>query len=389
MKNTNTTFLSFRNKWFILLLIFVFNSNAVYSQRTEQENDTTLVRANALTNVPCNPNTFWLIYNNPINGLNYIIREYIFNNNIITPSSIITNTNTYASLAYCRDFSTSNSSTFYNVDSFSSTSSILKFNGLTWDTILTNLNNINLCNIGGHNNILAMQARDSSFYFKKVALFNGVSTSIIYNCDTNYSLTAFDLAIDANDLIWFFEAHDSNNDIPTHLIAIDTLGQLVKKIPLNFNCNFYGSYGMFILNNKIYVGVTYPNPLFSNCLIPFSIINDTVYQETPILLVAPATRLDLESCNQGTLTSVSEVPESLKELSVYPNPAGNQFTVHLPYGSNRNAQLTIYNLQGKLIETKKASDTSPINCSSWPRGIYFVSLEEEGKARVTKKIVVI
>ena len=387
MKKAKTTFLSFRNKWHILLLICVFNSNAVYSQRTVHENDTTLVRANALTNVPCNPNTFWLIHQDQNNFSLCNIREYTLINNVISPTGYVLYGAPIGSLAYANDFTINGANSFYNLDTYSN--NILVYRGGIWDTIAINLNGYIFSNQAGHGSNIVFQGKDTSINFNKIALYNGLNTSIIYTSDYFHSLMPYDLAIDINNNIWFFESNDSNFILPINLKSYTINNNNVTSYPLHSSSNFDGAYGMFILNNKIYVGVGNTNSLFPNCLIPFSIINDTVYQETPILLVAPAQRLDLESCNQGTLTSVSEVPVSLKELSVYPNPAENQFTVHLPYGSNRNAQLTIYNLQGKLIETKKASDTAPINCASWARGIYFVSLVEEGKAKVTRKIVVI
>jgi len=87
------------------------------------------------------------------------------------------------------------------------------------------------------------------------------------------------------------------------------------------------------------------------------------------------------------LVSVNEIPPSLKELSVYPNPANSNFTIYLPNKTSAQAQITISNSQGQLVYSSAAIDYSTINCSTWSRGVYLINLQENGKIITSKKIV--
>ena len=297
----------------------------------------------------------------------------------------------FGNLAYCNDFTNLGISTFYNFDTFS-TNKVSKLVGINWILETQAPLNLLIANCGGYGNTLVFQGRDTnSVNFNLILRYLNGSMNIIYNTIPNVSISVKDIAVDSNENIWFFTYQYSLSQPLYTLNEISNAGILINSYPVTLYSTFTlnNTYGLFILFNTLYIGVNYQDPIYPLKLIPINLVKDTAIMGTPISFIAPTNRFDLESCTQGTSTSVSEVPESLKELSVYPNPAENQFTVHLPYGSNRNAQLKIYNLQGKLIETKKASDTAPINCASWARGIYFVSLVEEGKAKVTRKIVVI
>ncbi len=365
----------------VFVLISINVSAQIITNKTE-------LRDCSLNSVPCNPNCFWMIHVDQSNASIYNIREYNLANNTITQ----TGNNIYnvpnANLAYCNDFNNPSSRTFYNIDSYQS-NNILKYDNGMWSPITSNSLNLSFFNPGGNGNVLAFQGRDNSIWPKFICTFNGTTIDSIYYCGPNYSLIGADIAVDSLGQIWFFESNDTSYFNPVCLKVISSTGVVIKSYPITTTIDFSDCYGVMILNNTLYVGISYLNSTYSNKLLPFTIINDSIFLNTPIPFIAPPQKKDLESCNQGTLTSISEVPESLKELAVYPNPAQEQFMLHLPYRTSSNAIIQIYNLHGEIVKTIKGSDTSPINCSTWPRGIYFVSLVEEGKARVTRKVVVI
>ena len=367
---------------YVLVLISTNVSAQIITNNTE-------LREQSLNSVPCNPNTFWLSCAIPANPYAYIIKEFNFNNGVITNSSANTIQQFDYNIAYCNDLTTGVGNAFYDIDTDSS-NKLLRYDGSSWNFETQCSLNLEIGNCAGNNNTLVFEARDTATANTKYILrYHNNSFNTIYTTNTNTVISVYDLAVDSQENIWFFTSDFSVSQSPNKLNVINNNGILLNEYPVITN-NFttYNAYGMFILNNTIFVGVGLQDPFYPQKLIPFNIVNDTAVMGTPITFNAPAIRWDLESCNQGTLTSISEAPESLKELSVYPNPAQDQFMLHLPYRTSANATIQIYNLQGELVKTIKASDTYPINCSTWPRGIYFVSLVEEGKARVTKKVVV-
>jgi len=61
------------------------------------------------------------------------------------------------------------------------------------------------------------------------------------------------------------------------------------------------------------------------------------------------------------------------ELTLYPNPAENSFTIKLPNHQPEFLQIEIYDLTGRsvLISTNQHSD-HPVNVENLITGIYFV-----------------
>lgn len=69
---------------------------------------------------------------------------------------------------------------------------------------------------------------------------------------------------------------------------------------------------------------------------------------------------------------------------VYPNPAGNQFTIEAEPGT----ALHIYNMQGRLIHHfTLTGDRDQVNTQQWPPGIYMIRATKSGKASVIKLVI--
>ncbi|HSY77230.1 MAG TPA: T9SS type A sorting domain-containing protein, partial [Bacteroidia bacterium] len=89
----------------------------------------------------------------------------------------------------------------------------------------------------------------------------------------------------------------------------------------------------------------------------------------------------------GTLSTVSiaEVSKT-EELEVYPNPAANQCTVSIS-GLKENGVLQVRNVLGQEIESiaiNPAIINYKINTSTWPNGVYFISVNNHA----TRKLVI-
>ena len=63
-------------------------------------------------------------------------------------------------------------------------------------------------------------------------------------------------------------------------------------------------------------------------------------------------------------------------LKVYPSVVNDVLTVEI--GSTDKATLTIRDITGKTITTQQATETTQINTSTLPKGLYILSVEAAG-----------
>ena len=90
---------------------------------------------------------------------------------------------------------------------------------------------------------------------------------------------------------------------------------------------------------------------------------------------------------KGTITltrlSTGINEQTTDKLIIYPNPASNEFYLNL---SEKNAQVSIYDLNGGLYLTKQVSGNEYINVSKLPQGVYMVKITTEKRTMITKLI---
>jgi hypothetical protein len=376
---------------FISFIFALVLGNYYQSYAQLQSNHNTTASPNRPAVVPCNPNILWVAHSNLSNLSVAKISEFTLINSNITFVGTLLNNCPGMDFAYASiNFNTNNGNTFYSVDSYTF-DTIHMYNGTNWIP-LSPISYGTHFNIAGKGNILILDGwpyKNIAGGMKHFFKYSGNTIDSIYNTGNTHSNAIRSLTIDDDYNIWFFIGPDPFASPASYLCKIDTSGNLIKQYPLSQSSMFntVPAGGMFLLNNTLYIYFGYGHPNYPNTLMPFNIIGDSIVMGNPIPFNYPDV-YDIKSCNQGTLTSISEVPESMKELSVYPNPARDQFMLHLPYSTSPEATVQVFNLQGEIIYAQKAGEQSPINCSSWPRGFYFVSLLEKGKAWITKKVVV-
>lgn len=390
-----------KTKSIYILVLLIAMSNLVFSQTklTEQLPQSTNI-------INCNPNTFWL---SRIFGPYFETRinEYTLINNVVNltnPNMVNGPRNYMQDLAYALD--SNNNPTFFQATYKDSTYlfdtlQLTKFNGNSWDTIFTfDATITGRCGVSaGKGHYLVI--KDNPIVIDgnpiRISIFNTQNYMMypIYIIPTQNNFLS-NPSFDSDYNIWFLENDSAvavswgiqpSGNVATNLKAIDTLGNLVYNYPIPFFLDLNDFYGSFIMNNKFYVGIGYNSLQYPHSLLPFSILNGTFTMEPPISFYPPPNINDLESCNEGTLVSVNEIPTVLKDLSVYPNPASANFTIYLPYKTSAQAQITVVNSQGQLIYSSAAVDYNTINCSTWSRGVYLINLQENGKIITSKKIV--
>lgn len=96
----------------------------------------------------------------------------------------------------------------------------------------------------------------------------------------------------------------------------------------------------------------------------------------------------------NTRTSVTDLSKAqVEEVSVYPNPAKDQFTVSFDLLNNADVTLNVVNMAGQVVDTKAV--TAPagnvmveFGANQLPNGNYTVQVVAEGEVIATSKVVV-
>ena len=78
-----------------------------------------------------------------------------------------------------------------------------------------------------------------------------------------------------------------------------------------------------------------------------------------------------------------------KLITIYPNPAGDYFTVRSEMFGLISGNLTIdmYAISGSKIARKTVMENEPIDISDLPNGIYLVTIKDEKNVSVTKRLI--
>jgi len=78
----------------------------------------------------------------------------------------------------------------------------------------------------------------------------------------------------------------------------------------------------------------------------------------------------------------------LTEVQLYPNPADTSVTIAFPSQNANDAQVTITNSLGQLMDTYSVSaQTTSLNVSNYATGLYFVTITNNGSSTVKKLII--
>ena len=81
------------------------------------------------------------------------------------------------------------------------------------------------------------------------------------------------------------------------------------------------------------------------------------------------------------ITETEDITQAVQQLSAYPNPCGDVLNISQ---NTTDARYFIYDLNGSLIQSDKASST--INVSNLKTGIYFFTLVDKTNTQ-TQKII--
>jgi hypothetical protein len=93
----------------------------------------------------------------------------------------------------------------------------------------------------------------------------------------------------------------------------------------------------------------------------------------------------------NTTQKVSDELNPENFVKIYPNPIGDQFSVYLRNFSSAETTLSIYTMQGKLIQKElpvlvEKSGVAVINSQHWAKGTYILKISSGGVKQSFKLI---
>ncbi len=97
------------------------------------------------------------------------------------------------------------------------------------------------------------------------------------------------------------------------------------------------------------------------------------------------------SCARKTSNETIIKSDLNAEISIYPNPAINEVTIEINNIQNKNVNLDIFDISGKLIQNVKLNAkedliNQQLNISQFVSGIYFMNFTIDNKEYL-KKII--
>jgi hypothetical protein len=86
----------------------------------------------------------------------------------------------------------------------------------------------------------------------------------------------------------------------------------------------------------------------------------------------------------GTITSIAKVENSDLDISIYPNPARDFFTIKIGNNDYQDNTVLVFNAVGMVVHQSTFQELVTINTNEWAGGMYFVRIGSQ-----TKKLMII
>lgn len=130
----------------------------------------------------------------------------------------------------------------------------------------------------------------------------------------------------------------------------------------------------------------------------FEYLDIVRYNTTTVLTTAENDLVERDLPNGGILVNsdgtvaVDDANNPSLEFNIYPNPASETVNININNLTANNAQLSVYNYGGQLIEERKlnlnaGSQLERVNVSNYPTGFYFFRLTTD-RGVATEKVMV-
>ena len=89
------------------------------------------------------------------------------------------------------------------------------------------------------------------------------------------------------------------------------------------------------------------------------------------------------TCNNCETVNVPEIEKN--NMTVYPNPATNNFTVNL--GNDEKANIQLFNIVGQQVYSENITGSAQVNVANLHSGVYMLKVNQNGKVYTTKVVV--
>ena len=89
------------------------------------------------------------------------------------------------------------------------------------------------------------------------------------------------------------------------------------------------------------------------------------------------------TCNNCEVVNVPELDKN--NVTVYPNPATNNFTVNL--GNDEKANIQLFNIVGQQVYSETITGSAQVNVANLRSGVYMLKINQNGKSYTTKVVV--
>lgn len=91
----------------------------------------------------------------------------------------------------------------------------------------------------------------------------------------------------------------------------------------------------------------------------------------------------LVTCNDCEIVNVPELEK--KNITVYPNPATNHFTVNT--GNDEKASIQLFNIVGQQVYSETFTGSTTVSVANLRSGVYMLKVNQNGKINTTKVVV--
>jgi hypothetical protein len=89
------------------------------------------------------------------------------------------------------------------------------------------------------------------------------------------------------------------------------------------------------------------------------------------------------TCNDCETVNVND--PDMNKLTVYPNPATNNFTVNT--GNDEKASIQLFNIVGQQVYSETFTGSTTVNVANLHSGVYMLKVNQNGKVNTTKVVV--
>jgi hypothetical protein len=335
--------------------------------------DVPTVRFSSATGVPCSDSGFWAISAGDINLFTIIEGE------INHVSTTILGGSNDMNLAYCNNLNGgSYNPTFYTTQAYNTPA---YYNGTS--IVSTSVSSpFPLYNPGGYGDYLYYMTFPTIYSSKATAIqrFDGTSFTTIYTYPGPVFESVFDLAVDANGNVWFITGADNNLSDTIHVIS--PTGQVLREYPFTYHTE--NAFGLFLIFNKLYIGLGAANPDHPFTVVPVSISDTAATPGTPLPMPVTTIFGDMASCFPGTPLAVNDLKDQPSQR-IYPNPFSEILTFTCKTDEPR--EIFIYDVSSREVMHKTFTGSVTLGTRMLSKGVYLYSVRSKSGETISGKLM--